>query len=146
MWRRYPAPDIHAQLSPMKINKIFLTHFHGDHFLGLPGLIQSMAFQGRKNPLHVFGPAGTSLMMEYIKNMGYFNLSFPLYPHELNSSLVLEEDDYRISCSPTEHTVPNLAYSVEEKRSPKFLVDEALKLGVRPGPDFGRLQAGSPVK
>ena len=63
-----------ARLSPMKINKILLTHFHGDHFLGLPGLVQSMAFRGRKNPLHIFGPVGTSQIMDCIKNLGYFNL------------------------------------------------------------------------
>lgn len=136
----------HAHLSPMKISKIFLTHFHGDHFLGLPGLIQSMAFRGRKSPLHVFGPSGTSIIMEYIKNLGYFSLSFPIYPHEIYSSLVLEEDSYRISCCPADHTVPNLAYSIEEKRPPKFMLDKALELGVKPGPDFGKLQAGIPVK
>ncbi len=134
-----------AGLSPMKINKIFITHFHGDHFLGLPGLIQSMAFRGRKNPLHVFGPAGTSNIINYIENLGYFTLSFPIHTYELNSGLIIEKDDYKISCCPTKHTVPNLAYSIEEKRSPKFLVEKAIALGVKPGPDFGKLQAGIPV-
>ena len=134
-----------ARLSPMKINKILITHFHGDHFLGLPGLVQSMAFRGRKNPLHIFGPVGTSKVMNYIKNLGYFKLSFPIHTYELNSGLVIENDDYEISCCPTKHTIPNLAYSIEEKRSPKFLLDKATALGVKPGPNFGKLQAGIPV-
>lgn len=134
-----------ARLSPMKINKILLTHFHGDHFLGLPGLVQSMAFRGRKNPLHIFGPVGTSQIMDCIKNLGYFNLSFPIHTYELDSGLVIENEDYRVSCCPTKHTVPNLAYSIEEKRSPKFLLDKAIALGVKPGPDFGKLQAGIPI-
>ena len=134
-----------ARLSPMKINKILLTHFHGDHFLGLPGLVQSMAFRGRKNPLHIFGPVGTSQIMDCIKNLGYFNLSFPIHTYELDSGLVIENEDYRVSCCPTKHTVPNLAYSIEEKRSPKYLLDKAIALGVKPGPDFGKLQAGIPI-
>jgi ribonuclease Z len=134
-----------TRLSPMKINKILLTHFHGDHFLGLPGLVQSMAFRGRKNPLHIFGPVGTSQIMDCIKNLGYFNLSFPIHTYELDSGLVIENEDYRVSCCPTKHTIPNLAYSIEEKRSPKFLLDKAIALGVKPGPDFGKLQAGIPI-
>jgi ribonuclease Z len=131
-----------AKLSPMKVNKILLTHFHGDHFLGLPGLVQSMAFRGRKSALHVFGPVGTSCIIDYIKNLGYFTLSFPIHTYELDSGLFIENEDYKVSCCPTKHTVPNLAYSIEEKRSPKFLQEKAMALGVKPGPDFGKLQAG----
>jgi ribonuclease Z len=104
-----------------------------------------MAFRGRKNPLHIFGPVGTSQIMDCIKNLGYFNLSFPIHTYELDSGLVIENEDYRVSCCPTKHTVPNLAYSIEEKRSPKFLLDKAIALGVKPGPDFGKLQAGIPI-
>ncbi len=57
-----------ARLSPMKINKIFITHFHGDHILGIPGMIQSMAFRGRTEPLDIFGPPGLSnLIMKILK-------------------------------------------------------------------------------
>ncbi len=134
-----------ARLSPMKVNKILLTHFHGDHFLGLPGLVQSMAFRGRKSPLHVFGPVGITCIMDHIENLGYFTLSFPIHTYELVSGLVIENEDYRVSCCPTKHGVPSLAYSIEEKRSPKFLQEKAMALGVKPGPDFGKLQAGVPL-
>lgn len=135
-----------AGLSPMKVNKICITHLHGDHILGLPGMIQSMAFRGRKDPLHIFGPFSTGQLMEYVKNFGYYALSFPIYTHEVNSGIILDHEDYLISCIPTEHSIPNLAYKIEEKRSPKFLEEKALKLGLKPGPDFGKLQAGIPIK
>ncbi|HEY0196003.1 MAG TPA: ribonuclease Z [Methanobacterium sp.] len=135
-----------AGLSPMKINHIFITHLHGDHFLGLPGLVQSMAFRGREEPLHIFGPWRTRQLMEYIKNLGYYSINFPIYTHEVSSGLILDKEDFKVYCSPAEHSIPNLAYRIEEKRSPKFFKDKALKLGVKPGPDFGRLQAGNPVK
>ena len=134
-----------ARLSPMKINKIFITHLHGDHLLGLPGLMQSMAFRGREEPLHIFGPMGTSQIVEYMKNLGYFSLNFPIYAHEINHGVIVDEEDYRICCCPAKHTIPNLAYRIEEKRRPKFLKEKAMKLGLKPGPDFGKLQAGIPV-
>lgn len=135
-----------AGLSPMKINHIFLTHLHGDHFLGLPGLIQSMAFRGRREPLHIYGPWPTAQLMEHIENLGYYAINFEIHPHEVSSGLILDEEEFKVYCHPAQHSVPNLAYKIEEKRSPKFLKDKAVELGVKPGPDFGRLQAGKPVK
>lgn len=135
-----------AKISPMKINKIFITHFHGDHILGLPGIIQSMAFRGRKNPLHIFGPKGLVEMVNIIRNFGYFSLTFEIYMHEVDEGIILEEGNYRISCSPMNHTVLNFAYAIYEKRRPKFIREKAIELGVKPGPDFGKLQQGVPVK
>ncbi len=135
-----------AKISPMKINKIFITHFHGDHILGLPGIIQSMAFRGRKNPLHIFGPKGLVEMVNIIRNFGYFSLTFEIYMHEIHEGIILEEENYRISCSKMNHTVLNFAYSLYEKRRPKFIREKAIALGVNPGPDFGKLQQGIPVK
>jgi ribonuclease Z len=135
-----------AGISPMKINHIFITHLHGDHFLGLPGLIQSMAFRGREKPLHIYGPRPIGQLMENIVDLGYYSLNFTINAYEVEPGLILDEEDFKVYSSPAEHNVPNLAYKIEEKRSPKFLKDKAMELGVKPGPDFGRLQAGNPVK
>ncbi|MDD1774615.1 MAG: ribonuclease Z [Methanobacterium sp.] len=135
-----------AGLSPMKIKNIFISHLHGDHFLGLPGLIQSMAFRGRTEPLHVFGPWRMAQIMDYIKNLGYYSLNFPIYTHEVNDGLILDKEDYQVHCIMADHSIPNLAYRIAEKRRPKFLKDKALELGIHPGPDFGKLQAGQSVK
>ncbi|MEN6591915.1 MAG: ribonuclease Z [Methanobacterium sp.] len=135
-----------AGISPMKINHIFITHLHGDHFLGLPGLIQSMAFRGREKPLHIYGPRPIGQLMENIVDLGYYSLNFTINAYEVEPGLILDEKDFKVYSSPAEHNVPNLAYKIEEKRSPKFLKDKAMKLGVKPGPDFGRLQTGNPVK
>jgi ribonuclease Z len=135
-----------AGLSPMKINHIFITHLHGDHFLGLPGLIQSMAFRGRTEPLHIYGPRPMGQLMENIIDLGYYTLNFIINTYEVESGLILDEKDFRVYSSPAEHNVPNHAYKIEEKRSPKFLKDKAIELGIKPGPDFGKLQSGNPVK
>jgi ribonuclease Z len=135
-----------AGLSPMKVNHIFISHLHGDHFLGLPGLVQSMAFRGRSEPLHVFGPWRTAQLVDNIKKLGYYSINFPIHTHEVSSGLIMDKEDYRVYCSLVEHSIPNLAYRIDEKRSPKFLEDKALKLGLKPGPDFGKLQSGVSVE
>ncbi len=134
------------KISPMKINKIFITHFHGDHFLGIPGIIQSMGFRGRNEPLHIFGPPGLFEITEHMMSLGYFTLPFDINVHEVKKGIVVEEEDYKISCCETDHVIPNLAYCIEEKRMPKFLRERAIEHGVKPGPDFGKLQRGIPVK
>ncbi|MEN6328873.1 MAG: ribonuclease Z [Methanobacteriaceae archaeon] len=133
------------RMSPMKVNRIFISHLHGDHFLGLPGMIQSMAFRGRENPLYIYGPEGINGVVESIKKLGYFALSFPILTLEVHNGIFLDEKGFQISAIPVQHSVLNLAYSVVEKRSPKFLRDKALELGLTPGPDFGKLQRGIPV-
>jgi ribonuclease Z len=135
-----------VKLSPMKIGKIFITHFHGDHFLGLPGIIQSMAFRGRTEQLHIFGPKGLFKIMDNIINLGYFSLSFDIHAHEVKNGVVFEEEDYKVSCCRMDHIIPNIAYSIDENRSPKFIKEKAIAYGVAPGPDFGKLQRGIIVK
>lgn len=78
--------------------------------------------------------------------MGYYALSFPIHVHEIKKGTILQTEEYLIECCPTHHSVLNLAYSVEEKRSPKFLREKAIELGLKPGPDFGKLQKGIPVE
>jgi ribonuclease Z len=135
-----------ARLSPMKINKIFITHFHGDHILGIPGMIQSMAFRGRTEPLDIFGPPGLSNLIMNVKCLGYFAMSFEIRVHEVTEGIILEEKEYSVSCCIAKHSVLNLAYSFNEKREPKFIKENAIKHGVKPGPDFGKLQRGFSVK
>lgn len=72
-----------AQVSPMKIDDIYITHLHGDHILGLPGIIQSLAFRGRTRPLNIYGPVGIANLIEHIKNLGYFAISYELNVHEI---------------------------------------------------------------
>ncbi|HHW04957.1 MAG TPA: ribonuclease Z [Methanothermobacter sp.] len=135
-----------AKVSPMKIKNIFISHLHGDHILGLPGMIQTLAFRGRTEPLHIFGPPGTKEVLEAAIKLGYFSMNFDIYVHEIGAGKIMEKEDYRITCVETEHTIPNLAYCFEEKKKPRFLRDKAIKLGLKPGPAFGKLHRGVPVR
>ena len=136
----------YAHISPMKIEKIFITHFHGDHILGLPGLIQSMGFRGREKPLDVYGPKGVNALFNAIQHIGYFVINFPLNFHEiLEEGEVIDNEEYIIECAFADHNVPALAYSITEKKKPRFLREKAIELGVPIGPDFGKLHNGESV-
>jgi ribonuclease Z len=134
------------KLSPMKIKNIFISHLHGDHILGLPGIIQSLGFRGRTEPLNIYGPPGLENIRESIMNFGYFALDFEIIMHEIKEGTVIDNEEYTVECVKTQHNVFNLSYSLIEKKKPKFLKDKAIELGLKPGPDFGKLHDGIEVK
>ena len=137
---------IEANVSPMKVNKIFITHFHGDHILGLGGLIQSMGLRQREEDLDIYGPRGLKRVMDAITHTGYFKIDFNLNIHEIDEGVVLETENYRIETTRTKHSVPNNAYSIIEKKKPRFLREKAIELGVPVGPAFGKLHRGEEVE
>jgi ribonuclease Z len=134
-----------AKISPMKVKKIFISHLHGDHILGLPGLIESMGFRGRHDPLDIYGPPGTSNLEKGIYNLGCQSKDFMITFHEINGGTVIDNDQYLIKAIKTRHNAYNLAYSIVEKKKPRFLKEKAIDLGVKPGPDFGKLHNGQSV-
>ncbi len=109
-----------SSLSLMKISKIFITHFHGDHFLGLPGLIQTMSLFGRKEPLEIYGPRGAVEIISSLLSIGYFDLPFEIKVGELWEEGELDFGEYKIMYMKSNHTVPSISYSVVEKDTIKF--------------------------
>jgi ribonuclease Z len=134
-----------SSASFMRVRRIFITHFHGDHFLGLPGLIQSMCLNHRTEPLDVYGPPDAEEMVGRALQMGYFTLRFPVMVHALAPGSTVELDGYSVRSAPAEHPVPTLAYRIEEatKRG-RFDAARARSLGIH-GRDFARLEAGESV-
>lgn len=137
---------IYAKISPMKISKIFITHYHGDHILGIPGLLQSMNFRGRESKLTIYGPKGLDDLRQAIANLGFPNFDFPLEWVEIDSGTIIENEEYVIKAERVKHNTLTLAYSVEEIKKPRFLRQKAIDLGVPVGPDFGKLHRGIPVE
>ena len=137
---------LHTKVSPMKVSKIFITHFHGDHILGLPGLIQSLGLHGRENKLTIYGPRGLNQVKNAILNFGYCKIEYPIEFIEIETGIVEETDEYVIRCQSVRHNVPSLAYSIEEKKKPRFLREKAIELGIPVGPAFGKLHNGEEVE
>jgi len=119
-----------TNLSFMKIKKIFITHFHGDHFLGLAGLIQTMVLNNRKEPLDIFGPPRAISMLTSYFSIGYYSLSFPIRIYELRSGDSIDFGGYTISALRTKHPVYTLAYMFKEKDIPRIDKDKADKYGL----------------
>jgi ribonuclease Z len=130
----------------MDISSIFLTHFHADHTLGVPGLIQTMGFQGRVEPLHIYGPKFVREYCDVLDSLGYLKPGFDVVAHELKHGDVVERSGYRIEAFRNFHSVPGLGYALREDNRPgRFNKPKALGLGVPEGPLFGRLQRGEDV-
>lgn len=137
---------IYTNISPMKISKIFISHYHGDHILGLPGLLQSLNFLGREKPLTIYGPKGIKKIEYGISLLGFSKLNFPVEFVEIESGTIIENEEYIIKSQQVKHNIINLAYSIEEKKKPRFLRQKAIDLGVPVGPLFGKLHNGKEIE
>ncbi len=136
-----------AGVNFMRIDNVFITHLHADHFLGLGGMIQSMDFLERTRPLEIHGPKGLKETMEHMLSMGTFQMDcMSVGVHEIKPGLVKEGDRYKITCAKTEHTQNSLAYCFEEAPKKKFLKKKALELGVPEGRLFSKLQRGEAIE
>lgn len=138
-------------LSYMQVNKILVTHLHADHYLGIPGLVQTMRLNERREPLLLYGPPGfKELMWDFrvfprgrteVREQGY-----RMAMEEIKSGAVLRFDGYEVHAREVRHTTYALAYAVvEDMRPGRFHKERALALGVPEGKAFGDLQRGASV-
>ena len=135
-----------SSLSFMKVSNVFITHFHGDHFLGLPGLMQSMNFSGREDDLHVYGPEGTVETVSTVATLGAFRPLYDIYADEMADGDVVDLGFCSVRAIAADHTVPALSFIIEEpERRGRFNAHRARELGVPEGPLFARLQAGETI-
>jgi ribonuclease Z len=126
---------------------VFITHFHADHWLGLPGMLKSFALRDREQPLTVYGPPGLKQLMADTRFIYGRRLSYELGVVELEPAQAVEREGYRVAAVPVNHTRAGaVGYVIVEDARPGEL-DPALaeRLGVKPGPDFGRLVRGETV-
>jgi ribonuclease Z len=129
----------------VELEDVFITHFHADHVLGLPGMLKTFGLRQRERPLTVYGPAGLRSLFAALRPI-VGRVGFPLELRELEPNEEIERDGYRIAAYETDHGIGALGYAlVEDPRPGAFDPERARELGVKPGPDFGRLQEGEIV-
>jgi ribonuclease Z len=128
--------------------KVFVSHLHGDHVLGLPGLLQTMALLGRERKLEVYGPEGIGRFLECVRESLQFGLTFPVEIREVcGDGVVCEERDYTVEAVRSDHVVSGFVYAfVEKPRAGKFYPKKARALGVPEGELWSRLQRGESVE
>ena len=138
---------MHAGLGFNRPTSIMISHLHGDHVLGLPGLIQTMSSLARDKPLEVFGPEGLSRFFKSMHSKLGFASTFPVKLTEIKPGTRLERNGYSMIMVLAKHDITCLAYAVEEKERPgRFHPDKARRLGVPEGPLWKELQHGKEVK
>jgi ribonuclease Z len=129
----------------VQVDEIFLTHFHLDHCLGLPGLLKTYDLNDREEPLMLFGPIGLLGLMKDLNPL-IGKLGYHLELEELEPGDIVPHVDYEIEAFPVEHRTRALGYALlEDDRPGRFDPDEAIRLGVEPGPAFKQLQDGEEV-
>jgi ribonuclease Z len=129
-----------------RLTKIFISHLHGDHLAGLPGLLMTMSLLSRDKSLSIFGPPGLSRFIGVAGETFRFHHEYGLTVQETEGGLVYQGPGYRVEGRPMDHSIFAMGYAVvEEDRAGEFNLQRALDLGVPEGPLFGKLQRGKTV-
>ena len=138
---------LNTTIRPGKIKKIFITHLHGDHIFGLPGLLTSRSFQGGEDELTVYGPKGIKRFIDASIAASYSKLGYPLKLVEFEEDGVLFEDkQFKVEAMKLEHGIPSYGFRMTEAdQIGELKADELKALGVPFGPVFGRLKRGEVV-
>ena len=128
-----------------ELDVIFITHYHLDHWLGIIGILKTFDLRGRERPLTVYGPPGLKALLDAMRP-AWGRVTYPLSLEELDPHEEVAFDGYVVAPFPVEHRVRAYGYAfAEDDRPGRFDAETAARLGVTPGPDFGRLQAGETV-
>jgi ribonuclease Z len=136
---------LRSDVGLVELAEIFLTHYHADHYLGLPGMLKTFALRGREVPLTLYGPRGLDELLRTLRRI-FGRLTYPVDTVELEPGAALARDGYRIEAFAVDHGVPAVGYAlVEDVRPGRFDVDVATGLGVPDGPARGLLQRGEQV-
>ena len=135
-----------AGLNLNKIEKILISHVHGDHILGIPGILQTLSLLNRERELLIYGAEGIIEFVKAVRRTIWFNPTFPIFVEQVKEGLVCKEKEYSIHTSRSDHVLPSFGYAVSEHVRPgRFNPKRARELGVPEGPLWSKLQKGEDV-
>jgi len=136
---------LRSNVGLVDLREVFLTHYHADHYLGLPGMLKTFSLRGREVPITIYGPPGLSDLFSSLRRI-FGKLTYPYELVELSPGDSIEREDYGLVTFPVAHGVSSVGYAlVEEDRPGRFDVETADALGIPNGPERGALQRGEPV-
>ncbi|HJQ30674.1 MAG TPA: ribonuclease Z [Pyrinomonadaceae bacterium] len=138
---------LRSDLNISQVRRIFITHMHGDHMLGLMGLLATCGMTAHARGIDIYGPRPLADYVREVSRRTQFQTNYPLEVHEVKEGgTVFEDDEYAVTCAPLKHRLPAFGYRVDEKDRPgHFDVEKAMELGIPPGPLYGRLKRGERV-
>ena len=137
---------LHTTIKPRKIDKIFITHLHGDHIFGLPGFLSSRSFLGGEDLLTIYGPKGLQQWVEMTLKLSKTHVTYPIQFVEVTEGVVFEDAQFVVRAMPLQHVIECFGYRIEQKPLPgELLIEKARELGVPKGPLLGQLKSGRDV-
>ena len=138
---------LRSQLKISQVARIFITHMHGDHFFGLPGLLATCGMAGHVERMAVYGPPEIEAFVRESFRLSEGRFGYPLEIHTVREGVVYEDEDFVVSCRLLKHRIPAYGYRVEERDRPgAFEVEKARALGIPSGPVYGKLKQGERVQ
>ncbi|MFB6200287.1 MAG: ribonuclease Z, partial [Candidatus Nanohaloarchaea archaeon] len=135
-----------GKMGLMKISKVFISHWHADHFSGLLGLIQTLEMEGREKPLYIYGPPRTEEFTDRILDTGYFNRSYDIFVEDIVEGDNIVGEGYEIRPFEVEHGVNAFGYVFKEENKVKADKQKMKELGLEASPKIGRLKQGETVE
>ncbi len=137
---------LRTDLRLSRLRRVFVTHMHGDHVLGLPGLLGTLNLARHERDLDIFGPPGIARFLRDVSRATFFRPVFPLHVTEIEEGEVVSTDEFSVEARRLNHRVLAFGYAVRERPRPgRFRLEDAQRLGIPPGPLYGRLQRGEAV-
>ncbi|WP_128896790.1 ribonuclease Z [Longirhabdus pacifica] len=138
---------LHSSLKMRKLEKLFITHLHGDHIYGLHGLLTSRAFQGGETPLSIYGPPGIRKWVEVGLEVSDAHLNYDLHIEEIEEGMIFEDEQVKVHVLKLDHRIDSYGYRIEEKDRPgKLRLDKLKQWNVPPGPIYADIKKGKPVR
>lgn len=126
--------------------RVFISHLHGDHLFGLPGMLHSLSFMGRSREMEIIGPKGIVDFVKSVNRVVKFYSQYAITVREVSAGRIVSEPEYEVRAAWAKHGIPCLAYSLQEKpKAGRFDPEKARKLGVPEGPLWKKLQSGQAV-
>jgi ribonuclease Z len=132
---------LYTSIKPRKIEKIFITHLHGDHIFGLPGFLGSRSFQGGTEPLEIYGPSGIKQFVKTALEISQTHLKYDIHFKEIHEGIIFEDEHFRVIAKKLQHGIPSFGFRVEEKdKIGELLPEKLLKAGIQPGPIYKKIK------
>lgn len=135
-----------AGLSLADVTKICISHWHGDHVLGLPGLLLTIGSLNLNRAIDIYGPRGSKRAFQRMFGGMEFEVKFNIRVHEVHEGVFVDREDFRLECLPMKHPVPCIGFAFVEKDRRRIKVDVIKKLGIPEGPLLGDLQRGKAIE
>jgi len=128
-----------AKIKPTKVTKILISHWHGDHVLGIPGFLENLSWAGYDRVLEIYGPKGTEKKIRLLRDIFKSHICIKFIVKDIEEGVFYEDDDYKLEAYELDHTIKSFGYKFVEKDKLKIDMRKAKKFGLEEGPELGRL-------